>query len=298
MILNRIAPKMVAAKKFPTIFLNHGGGPLPLLGLQPDITEHIRYVRTEILEKRYPQPPKAIVVVSAHYEHDIIQITSSVKPPMLYDYYGFPPEAYQFQYQAPGSPELANQIRQLLQEQRIPCECNDQRGYDHGVFIPLSLLYPEANIPVVCVSLRSGLDSAIHIRLGQALEPLREQEILIIGSGYTFHNMKGFRNPSHRLLESSKKFDDWLQKVMLHSASYHDMIQSLILWEKQSSPYGRECHPREEHLLPLFVMAAAGGENAKAKLINEKLAPIAASMDATTTNMIFTQYAVSSFMFE
>lgn len=285
--------------RFPTLFLNHGGGPMPLLGNQTDIIEMIRYVRTNILDQ-YPVQPKAIVMISAHYENDNkIQIMSSSNPPMLYDYYGFPKEAYEFQYNAPGLPDLAYSIETLLKNNNLPCELDDQRGYDHGVFVPLSLLHPEANIPVVCVSLHSTLNPDIHIRLGKALEPLREQDILIIGSGYTFHNMQGFMNPNQQLYNSSYQFNQWLQNTILHCRSYDDMIQSLTSWEQESKPYGRQCHPREEHLLPLLVIAASG-KNSKSKLISINDKP--SSIDLTNykkSNMkIFTDYPVSDFIFE
>jgi 4,5-DOPA dioxygenase extradiol len=276
--------------KFPAIFLNHGGGPMPLLGLQPDIVELIQYVRTEILD-RYPSQPKAIVVISAHYENETIQITSSDAPSIMFDYEGYPPEAYQYQYKAPGSPSLAQEIYKLLQKNNISCELNKDRGYDQGVFVPLLLLYPEANIPVISISLHHSMDSTIHVNLGKALESLREQDVLLLGSGYSFHNIEGFMKPTEELLDASIQFDKWLQNTVLHQkTSYDKMIQSLVRWETESKPYGRQCHPREEHLLPLFVAAAAGGPHATAKLI-----PHPTSSDEKDSSP---HYAVSSFMFE
>ena len=132
--------------RYPSVFVNHGGGPMPLLGKQPDIVRHFQDVQQKFLPK---EPPQAIVVVSAHYESNPIRITSSAKPSMLYDYSGFPPQAYQVQYPAPGSPDLAKRIQSLLTNKGIASELDEKRGFDHGVFIPLKLMYPE----VCCVVL-------------------------------------------------------------------------------------------------------------------------------------------------
>ncbi len=131
--------------RYPSVFVNHGGGPLPLLGKQPEVNRHFLEVKNKFLPK---DPPKAIVVFSAHYESSPITITSSAKPPMLYDYSGFPPEAYQIQYPAPGSPDLAKRIQELLSKKGIPSQLDDKRGFDHGVFIPLKVMYPEVPLKV------------------------------------------------------------------------------------------------------------------------------------------------------
>lgn len=252
--------------KFPSVFINHGGGPLPLLGRQPALVENMKQVVAEFLPQ---EDPKAIVVISAHWESDTIKITSAAHPQMYYDYYGFPPETYKFQYPAPGSPALAQRIQDLLGNNNLDSQLDETRGYDHGVFIPLMIMYPEANIPVVCVSLHGSLDSEINMQIGQSLAPLREEGILIIGSGYSFHDMKAFFNPSKETVNASSDFNQWLKDTILGKDSNY--LEELKDWAK--APGGRICHPREEHLLPLLVAAAAGGNDAQPKLIYDSSNP-------------------------
>jgi len=247
------------AMKFPAIFVNHGGGPLPLLGRQPALVQNMK----DIVEKHLPsEPPKAIVVLSAHWESDPIQITSSESPTMLYDYGGFPPEAYEYQYPAPGSPDLAKRIQNLLADFGVDSQLDEKRGFDHGVFIPLMIMYPEANIPVVCVSLHASLDAELNMKVGQSLAPLREDGIFIMGSGYSFHNMGAFFNSSKQSVKASIDFNQWLKKVILED---EDRLEKLKKWD--TAPGARISHPREEHLLPLLMVAAAGGDDSTPKLI-------------------------------
>ena len=247
---------------FPTLFVNHGGGPLPLLGRQEKIVEHMK----DSVAKWLPERPKCIVVFSAHWESKPVKVTSAPRPELLFDYSGFPKETYEYSYPAPGAPELAMRICKLIQARGIECELDGKRGYDHGVFVPLMVMYPEADIPVVCVSLHGSLSAKVNMELGAALAGLREEGILILGSGYTFHNMEAFFHPSEATYKASQAFNDWLKATMLSE----NRAEKLLLWEK--APGARACHPREEHLLPLLVAAAAGG--ATAELIFEvKAAP-------------------------
>ena len=235
---------------FPAVFVNHGGGPMPLLGKQANLVEHMRHVVSAHLP---PQKPKAIVVFSAHWESNPVKITSSTNPKMLYDYYGFPSETYEYKYPAPGSPELAQRIQNLLQSHDIASELDSERGFDHGDFVPIMIMYPDADIPVVCVSLHSSLSPKINMGIGKALAPLRDDGVLILGSGYTFHNLPAFFNPSPESYKSSAEFNDWLKQTM----SSDDVVETLLEWEQ--APGARMAHPREEHLLPLFMTAASGG---------------------------------------
>lgn len=157
--------------KFPAVFVNHGGGPLPLMGRQPVIAQHMK----ELVTKFIPDKPRAIVVISAHYEANPITITSSANPSMYFDYSGFPPETYKYTYPAKGHLDLARKIQKLLSEKGLESELDDKRGFDHGVFVPLMLMYPAADIPVVCVSLHSSLSADIHLSLGKALAPLQDE---------------------------------------------------------------------------------------------------------------------------
>ena len=166
------------------LYISHGGGPLPLL--EDRLHTHLCSFLAEIPSK-LPKP-KAIVVISAHWEEKEATITANESPSLLYDYYGFPQDAYKLTYPAKGNPPLAAHISQLLGK----CSLSSSRGFDHGVFVPLSLMYPEANIPVIQISLLSSLDSSEHYEYGRKLRSLMQEDILIIGSGFSFHNMQQF----------------------------------------------------------------------------------------------------------
>jgi aromatic ring-opening dioxygenase catalytic subunit (LigB family) len=172
-------------------------------------------------------------------------------PKMYYDYYGFPPAAYSITWPAPGAPQLAERVRQLLSEAGLPSAEDANRGFDHGTFVPLKVSWPDATIPTTQLSLVAGLDPARHLEIGRALAPLRDEGVLILGSGLSFHNLRAFGHPQVRDL--SRAFDAWLRDTVARPDGERDA--SLIAWE--SAPYARVCHPREEHLLPLMVCAGA-----------------------------------------
>jgi aromatic ring-opening dioxygenase catalytic subunit (LigB family) len=236
----------------PVIFVPHGGGPLPLL----DDPQHFQL--TEFLSTiagTIPRP-KSILVISAHWEESVATISSGSKPEMIYDYYGFPSESYSFDYPAPGNPDLARQVLQLLNEQSIQGFLDFKRGYDHGTFVPLMLIYPDADIPVVQLSLLTSLDPAAHIELGKAIAPLRQQGVLIIGSGMPFHNMKAFFSGDSRTQERSEIFAKWLNETLTdNQVDIEQKARRLIDWGK--APEAKFSHPREEHLLPLQVCFGA-----------------------------------------
>jgi len=239
--------------RYPAVFVNHGGGPMPLMGRQPHLVRHMK----EIVSKYLPStPPKAIVVISAHYESNPIRITSGVNPPLNFDYYGFPAEAYQYKYPAPGAPLLAQRIQSMIQEKSgLPCQLDNKSGFDHGVFVPLMVMYPKAEIPVVVVSLHSSLSATKNIALGEALAPLRDEGVLILGSGQSFHNLDAMiRNPTKTTYEASHHFNEWLKTALLDSDDPKGQLRN---WK--AAPGARVAHPREEHLLPLFVTAATSG---------------------------------------
>lgn len=196
-----------------------------------------------------PERPKAILMVSAHWEEDKTTVSTAIDPPMLFDYYGFPPHTYQLSYPAAGSPELAGQVRTLLEQAGIACGSDDQRGFDHGVFVPMLKIDPQAALPLVMLSLRHDLDPAHHLAVGEALAPLRDQGVLIVGSGSSFHNLRSYFNGER---EAAEQFDNWLSGTVENPANREER---LIAWE--SAPAARACHPREEHLLPLMVAAGA-----------------------------------------
>jgi 4,5-DOPA dioxygenase extradiol len=229
---------------------------MPLLGKQPDLVHHMQTVRQQYFAGL--QKPTAIVVFSAHWESSPVKISSAATPEMLYDYSGFPSETYQYKYPAPGDPQLAARIHELLQQQDITSELDDKRDFDHGVFVPLMIMFPEADIPVVSVSLHPSLNVDTHLAIGKALAPLRDQGILILGSGYSFHNLPAFFHPTDATRKASRDFNDWLKHTMLESTTAEIRLDQLQSWEQ--APGARTCHPREEHLLPLFMVAATGGK--------------------------------------
>jgi len=244
------------------LYITHGGGPLPLLGDDAH-TELIAFLRKipDQFEK-----PSAILIISAHWELPRPTLTSSEQPPLNYDYGGFPPESYEIKYPAPGSAQLAGQVQGLLNGQGFHAELDAERGFDHGVFVPLKLIYPKADIPCVQLSLIKGLDPQAHIKMGAALTSLHEQGVLIIGSGSSFHNMHTIM-ANGQLIQSGKQksiiFNDWLVETCTGTTiTDNERYQRLIHW--QQAPHALYCHPREEHLLPLHVcMGAASGKLAK-----------------------------------
>lgn len=233
----------------PVLYIPHGGGPLPLLG-DKNHTTMVEFLKgiTSGLGK-----PSAILVISAHWEENIATITSGQSPSLIYDYYGFPKESYEIQYPAPGSTALANKIHQLLNNNSIDAVLDDQRGFDHGLFVPLKLMYPDANIPCVQLSLVKSLDPGLHIQIGKALAPLRNENILVLGSGFSFHNIQAMMKPDSEQTDTENEaFEQWLIDTCTNPNMTEDeRTKKLIEWEH--APSARYCHPREEHLLPLHV---------------------------------------------
>jgi aromatic ring-opening dioxygenase catalytic subunit (LigB family) len=199
--------------------------------------------------------PEAILVVSAHWEENAATLLSASQPPMFYDYYGFLPQAYEITYPAPGHPALAKRLAALLEKNGISSRLDAQRGFDHGVFIPLKLMYPAADIPVIQLSLLSGLNAAAHIALGKAMRELLSENILVAGSGFSFHNQRAFFGRELGTPDpANDAFQNWLIETCTGDFSQEERERRLIEWEK--APSARYCHPREEHLLPLQVCLA------------------------------------------
>jgi aromatic ring-opening dioxygenase catalytic subunit (LigB family) len=240
--------------RMPVAFLPHGGGPWPFVelgfGAKHELDELADYLRS--VKSLPSEPPKALLVVSAHWEESVPTVMTSTAPPMLYDYYGFPPESYKITWPAPGSPAVASRVRELLESAGFDTAEDPKRGFDHGTFVPLKLTYPDADVPVVQLSLRRGLDPKEHLAMGKALAPLRDEGVFIIGSGMTFHNLRAF---SPAAAPVAAEFDEWLRKTAVLPEDARN--QGLIAWA--SAPAARQAHPREEHLLPLMVIAGAAG---------------------------------------
>ncbi|MEO7037439.1 MAG: class III extradiol ring-cleavage dioxygenase [Polyangiaceae bacterium] len=240
--------------RLPVVYLPHGGGPWPFvelrIGSKAEQDEMARYLRG--LGSVPKSPPKAVLVISAHWEEAVPTVMSGAHPPMLYDYDGFPAESYEITWPAPGEPTLAKRVRDLLSAAGIESAENTERGFDHGTFVPLKLAYPNADMPTVQLSLKRGLDPKEHLALGRALAPLRDEGVFIVGSGSSFHNLRAFGPQSAK---NSAEFDSWLGETARAEAGERD--RRLNDWV--SAPSARACHPREEHLLPLMVVAGAAG---------------------------------------
>jgi aromatic ring-opening dioxygenase catalytic subunit (LigB family) len=229
------------------------------------------------LHSSLPAQPRAIVLVSAHWLEPTISVTSAAQPELIYDYQGFPAHTYTLRYPAPGDPKLAARISALLNQAELPAAQNPSRGFDHGMFIPMLLMFPKAHIPVVQLSLHSSLDAQLHLKIGQALEPLRSEGVLIIGSGMSFHNMRGYGDP--RFGPISDTFDDWLSCTIEAEPPQREL--ALIAWEQ--APSARLCHPphAEEHLLPLMVAAGAARQDKGQRQFSDRV------MQTTLSGFVF-----------
>ncbi len=247
----------ISTQQGAVLFIPHGGGPMPLLG---DKGHHdlVTFLKnsTSLIKK-----PKAILMISAHWEEEVATVTSNAAPELIYDYYGFPEQAYQIEYPAPGEPELASRVLGLLKAQGINTKLDPQRGFDHGMYIPLKLMYPEADIPCVQLSLMRSLDAQTHIDMGKALNALLDDNILIIGSGFSFHNMKKF-GVTKEVDSKNEAFEAWLIDTCTSEATTTKQKEhALSQWH--NAPFARYCQPREEHLLPLHVCLGAGSATAQ-----------------------------------
>lgn len=243
------------SNKATILYIPHGGGPLPLLdeATYGNLNTYLRGFKDS------KNKPDAIVVISAHWEESVISITASPKPPMLFDYYGFPAETYEYEYPAPGEPQLAARINRLFIEAGIESRLDHSRGFDHGVFIPLLLMYPQADIPCIQISLSHTLDAALHIQMGKALAQLKQENLLVLGSGYSFHNMAVLMSEANQDSKGkNRRFEAWLAQTCSDpELAETEREARLANWEQ--APHARFCHPREEHLLPLQLCYGIGG---------------------------------------
>jgi len=216
-----------------------------------------------------PAAPKAIVLVTGHWLAPQVTLTGAAKPDLLFDYYGFPPHTYELRYPAPGAPALAERVQGMLAEAGIAATVDTERGYDHGTFIPLKVAFPYAEVPVLQVSVLGSLDAKAHIDYGRALAPLRDEGVLIIGSGMSYHNMRGYGDPCSTPI--SAEFDRWLTETIELPAAERN--ERLAHWDTESGRAGRLSHPprAEEHLLPLHVAAGAAGDGVGRKVFSDQV---------------------------
>lgn len=240
--------------RLPTFFLSHGGGPWPWVP-QMAAAHAPLAAALQAIPRQLPRKPAAVLLVSAHWEAGAFAFGAHPAPGMIYDYGGFPPNTYAIRYPAPGAPALAERARALVAAAGLPAALDHARGYDHGTFVPMAVMWPDAEVPVLQASLRRGLDPAEHLAFGRALAPLRDEGVLVIGSGLSWHDLRAF-GPGARA--SSATFDAWLQATL--AAPPGERAARLRDWAQ--APTARQAHPREEHLLPLMVAVGAAGDDA------------------------------------
>ena len=248
----------------PSLFIPHGGGPCFFMDWNPPETWARMGAWLGGLGREIGARPRAVLVISAHWEEAAFTVNAGAAPSLLYDYYGFPEHTYHLQYPAPGSPELAQQVVELIAAAGLPVHTEHARGFDHGVFIPFKLIYPDADIPIVQLSLLEGLDPHPHLMLGEALAPLRRQGVLIVGSGMSYHNMRGI---GAGVGGASDQFDAWLTQSVC--AAPDERFEQLRHWLR--APAARIAHPREEHLLPLMVAAGAARADVGVKAFGDRI---------------------------
>lgn len=244
----------------PTYFINHGGGPCffldpgPMRSTWAELEAYLRGFAAALADR-----PRAILIVSGHWQEARATVNAGATPPLLFDYLGFPEATYRLSWPAPGSPTLAARVRALLDAANIDNAETTTRGWDHGVFVPMKVMLPAADMPLVQLSLQQGLDPETHLRIGRALGPLRHEGVLIVGSGQTYHNMRGFSAGPNRVDPAAEAFDAWLGRAMVDAPTRD---RSLIEWA--DAPGARQAQPYEDHLLPLMVAAgAASGDTAR-----------------------------------
>lgn len=255
-----------APDSLPAYFIPHGGGPCFFMEWDPPDTWRVMQEWLRDLGSRVK--PRAILAISGHWEEDAFCATSGPHPELIYDYHGFPPETYEIRYDAPGSPALAAEAVSLLKNAGLPARLDPARGWDHGVFIPFKVIYPKADIPIVQLSLHKSLDPETHIRAGAALESLRAQNVLIAGSGMSYHNLRRFMRGGAGGNADSDRFDAWLGAAVTDPDPVR-RNEALCHWEE--APSARDAHPREEHLIPLMVAAGAGGRGRGEKVYADRV---------------------------
>jgi len=243
----------------PTLFIPHGGGPCFFMdpaGGPPDPMWRPMQAYLAGLIDSLPERPKAILLVSGHWEERDVTVHVGDGQPLLYDYYGFPEHTYRLRWDAPGAPDIARRAAGLMRDAGFAVAEESQRGWDHGVFVPMKVAVPGADIPLVQMSLRKDLDPAAHIAIGRALAPLRDEGVLIVGSGMSFHNLRA-RGP-----QVTPVADEW-DAALIDAVTDPDPVaraERVAHWEQL--PHARFAHPEAEHLLPLMVALGAGGDDA------------------------------------
>jgi 4,5-DOPA dioxygenase extradiol len=236
----------------PTLFISHGS---PMLAVADSAARRF----LEALGSRLPAP-SAVVVLSAHYDTPATEVTAAAWPPTIHDFGGFPDELYRLSYPAPGSPELARGIVSLLETAELPARVVSNRGLDHGAWIPLSLMFPRADVPVLQVSIDSGRSPEQHFALGRALRTLRDANTLVLGSGGATHNLAAYAHARGRTDDSPppewvQAFNEWIAGAVA-ARRFEDLFRY-----SERAPYAAQNHPTAEHFLPLFVTLGAAHDD-------------------------------------
>lgn len=248
--------------RLPTYFISHGGGPWPYM---PETRARMQVLEASLADiaRQLPTKPRAVLVVSGHWEAPQFRVMANAKPAMVYDYHGFPAHTYSVRYEAPGAPDIALRVQELGRHAGIAVQLDEQQGFDHGTFAPMVVIYPDADVPVLQLSLKTGYDPAQHLAIGRALAPLRDEGVLIIGSGLSYHNLR-LMGPAAQV--PSAQFDHWLKQAVMAPSAQRST--QLIDWQK--APAARVSHPSEDHLIPLMVAVGAAEDEAATLIYHEK----------------------------
>lgn len=247
-------------KKWPTYFIPHGGGPCffmdPRPGMSTDtwdkMAAFLRGIDDDLGER-----PKAVIVISAHWMTEKPAIVAEKQPALYFDYYGFPPHTYELTYPTRTPQWLVDRLDELLASAGYALDKVTGRGLDHGVFVPFKLVYPDADVPLIQLSMLASDDAEEHLKFGRAISALREEGVLIVGSGLSYHNLRQFYGTQDK--PDARAFDNWLTNAVMDANTREERLRAY-----QAAPGFAECHPTPEHLLPLMIAAgAATGEGAE-----------------------------------
>jgi 4,5-DOPA dioxygenase extradiol len=254
----------------PSVFISHGS---PMHALQPGAAGEA----WKALGRRLPKP-RSILIASAHWETSLPMLTGAAKPQTIHDFYNFPEPLYRLRYPAPGAPELAQRALALLKDAGIGGSIDATRGLDHGAWTPLLYAYPEANVPVVQISVQPALGPRHHLQLGKALRPLTDEGVLIIGSGHMTHNLRDWSRGQGQAEPYAREFAEWV-KARLESHDFDALADY-----RSRSPHGVRAHPTDEHFLPLFFALGAAPEGTRPERIYDAIDSGVLAMDAYVFN--------------
>jgi aromatic ring-opening dioxygenase catalytic subunit (LigB family) len=251
----------------PTLYIPHGGGQCFFMDPPPDDPHRWDGLASYLggIDASLGARPRAVLVISGHWETEQPTVNMAERPTLLFDYYGFPERTYRLKYPVAGAPDLEPRVRSLLAAAGFDLNLDSKRGLDHGVFVPFMLIYPRADVPIMQLSLQHNLDPSQHLAIGRALAPLRNQGVLIVGSGMSYHNLAAMFSGNGA--EAAEAFDGWLEETIKDPQARD---RRLTAW--RDAPGGRESHPRAEHLLPLMVAAGAAAGESGIRTFSESIA--------------------------